>query len=289
MYVSIRDATVLHAGYPTILDGLKALDIWAIEANFDRDSALPSVTDPKKFLPVTTSAEIAAYKRHLDEHKVRVSAFLLANNLNADDLDAELAWMERAIRAAHGLGVKAVRIDSAMKGQQELPFDVRVKKFVTGIKRLIELTKDAPVDMGIENHGFQGNDPNFLHGVFDGVGSNRLGMTLDTGNFYWRGHPLEKTMKVIAEFAPLAKHTHIKNIGYPAEKRNVEREMGWEYGTYVCPIPDGDIDHKKVIGFLKKAGYDRDLCIEDESLGKFVPDERKRVISRDAAYMKSLV
>ncbi len=288
MYASIRDGTVLHAGYATILDGLKALDIRAIEADFNRNSALPSVTDPKKFYPVVTKEEIAAYKKHLEEHKVKVSAFLLANDLNADDLDAELAWMGRAIRAAHALGVKAVRIDSAMKGQQELPFDVRVRKFVTGIKRLIEMTKDAPADMGIENHGYQGNDPNFLHAVFDGVASNRLGMTLDTGNFYWRGHPLEKTMKVIEEFAPLAKHTHIKNISYPADKRNVEREMGWEYGKYVCPIPDGDIDHTKVVGFLKKAGYDRDLCIEDESLGKFAPDERKRVLDRDARYIKGL-
>jgi len=288
MYASIRDGTVLDAKYANILEGLKALGLSAIEANFDRDSALPSLVDPKVFLPVTTAAQIAAYKKHLAEHGVTISAFLLANNLNADDLDAELAWMERAIRAAHALGVPAVRIDSAMKGQQELPFDVRVQKFVSGIRRLVDATKDAPVDMGIENHGYQGNDPTFLHGVFDGVGSSRLGMTLDTGNFYWRGHALDKTYKVIEEFAPLAKHTHIKNINYPADKRNTTREMGWEYGKYVCPIPDGDVDHAKVVGFLRKAGYARDLCIEDESLGKFSPDERKKVLGRDAAYIKGL-
>ena len=288
MYASIRDGTVLHAGYPNILAGLNALGLSAIEADFNRNSALPSVTDPKKFFPVTTAAESAAYKKHLDEHKVKISAFLLANNLNADDLDAELAWMERALRAAHAMGVPAVRIDSAMKGQQELPFDVRVNKFVTGIKRLIEATKDAPVDMGIENHGYQGNDPNFLHGVFDGVGSKRLGMTLDTGNFYWRGHALEKTYKIIKEFAPLAKHTHIKNINYPEDKRNTTREMGWEYGKYVCPIPDGDVDHSIVVGYLRDSGYARDLCIEDESLGKFAGEERKKVLARDATYIKGL-
>ena len=165
----------------------------------------------------------------------------------------------------------------------------RVAKFVAGIKRLIDATKDAPVDLGIENHGYQGNDPNFLHGVFDGVGSPRLGMTLDTGNFYWRGHPMSKTLKTIEEFAKLAKHTHVKNINYPEETRDQQREMGWEYGRYVSPIYKGDIDHKKVVGFLRAAGYNRDLCIEDESLGKFSEAERKEILMKDAEHLKSLI
>lgn len=289
MYVSIRDATVMEAGYPSIKAGLEALELSAIEADFDRNISLPSLTEGRSRFSVKTDAEVDAYAKHLKENGVTISAFLLANNLNADDLDAEHAWMERAVRVAHRLGVPAVRIDSAMSGQQELPFEERVEKFVTGIKRLIDATEDAPVDLGIENHGYQGNDPNFLHAVFDGVGSSRIGMTLDTGNFYWRGHPMEKTMKIIEEFAKLAKHTHVKNINYPEEYRDVQREMGWEYGRFVSPIYEGDVDHKKVVGYLRAAGYDRDLCIEDESLGKFTEDERKEILKKDAAHLKSLL
>ncbi len=289
MYASIRDGTVLDGGYASIKEGLADLDIWAIEADFDRDCSLADVTDTEKRCPVTNEAEIAAYQAHLKEHGVTISALLLHNNLNADDLDDEHAWMAAAVRAAHAMGVPAVRIDSAMSGQQELPFDERVGKFVTGIKRLIADTADTPVDLGIENHGYQGNDPEFLHGVFGGVGSDRIGMTLDTGNFYWRGHPMDKTMATIEEFAKTAKHTHVKNINYPEECRNVEREMGWEYGKYVSPIPDGDVDHATVVKYLKAAGYDRDFCIEDESLGKFSGEEKKEVLRRDAAYVKSLM
>ena len=288
MYASIRDATVIHAGYPVVAEGLKAMDIHAIEAEFSAEAKVRDLTKADAWLPVTTPEEVAAYKKHLEANGVTVSAFLLANDLNNPDMKKEIAWSATAIRAAYALGVKAVRIDSAMSGQKELPFDVRVKKFVDGIKAIIAETSDTPVDMGIENHGYQGNDPNFLHGVFDGVGSSRIGMTLDTGNFYWRGHPLDKTYKVIEEFAPLAKHTHVKNINYPAEKRNIERDMGWEYGTYVSPIPEGDVDHAKVVGFLKAAGYDRDLCCEDESLGKFQGEERKAVCQRDVDYLKQL-
>jgi len=71
--------------------------------------------------------------------------------------------------------------------------------------------------------------------------------------------------------------------------REQQRPIGYEYGRYVCPIPDGDIDHRVVVGILRDAGYDGDLCIEDESLGKFAPDERWRVLQRDAEHLKALI
>ncbi len=288
MYVSIRDATVIHGGYGTVKEGLDALGLSVIEVDFAKDCTVGALTSSGR-CPLGTDDGVDAFKKHLAENGVKVSALLLANDFNAADLDAEHAWMERAVRVAHMLGAPAVRIDSAMTGQQELPFEERVEKFVTGIKRLLDATSDVPVDLGIENHGYQGNDPNFLHGVFDGVGSDRIGMTLDTGNFYWRGHPMAKTLSVIEEFAPLAKHTHVKNINYPAETREQEREMGWEYGTYVSPIYEGDIDHTKVIGYLKAAGYDRDLCIEDESLGKYDEAEARAILKKDAEHLLSIV
>ena len=51
--------------------------------------------------------------------------------------------------------------------------------------------------------------------------------------------------------------------------RDTERALGFEYDKYMCPITDGDLDMTKIVEFLRKAGYDRDLCIEDESLGKY--------------------
>jgi sugar phosphate isomerase/epimerase len=92
----------------------------------------------------------------------------------------------------------------------------------------------------------------------------------------------------MGELAGSVKHTHIKNIAYPPELREQQRPIGYEYGRYVCPIPDGDIDHRVVVGILRDAGYDGDLCIEDESLGKFSPDERRKVLQRDAEHLKAL-
>ena len=144
--------------------------------------------------------------------------------------------------------------------------------------------------MGIENHGFQGNNLAFQLNVYKVVGSDRLGSTMDTGNFYWRGYPLSEVYGILTILAPYTKHTHLKNIKYPAELRETTREAGWEYGAYCCPLEEGDIDHGKVLQILKAGGYTGDVCIEDESVGKFpTVQERIAVLERDVAHVKSII
>ena len=122
--------------------------------------------------------------------------------------------------------------------------------------------------------------------MFAGVGSPRLGLTLDTGNFYWFGHPLSKVYQLYEMFAPRVFHTHIKSIGYPAEEREKQREVGWQYGKYHGPIYEGDIDFARVIAILKKAGYTNDLCIENESLGR--AKDAPAVLEKEVALLKKL-
>ncbi|MBU2495925.1 MAG: sugar phosphate isomerase/epimerase, partial [Candidatus Omnitrophica bacterium] len=78
-------------------------------------------------------------------------------------------------------------------------------------------------------------------------------------------------------------------IRYPEETRNQQREIGWEYGKYVSPIYEGDLDHGRVIRILKETGYDGPLTIEDESLGKFEPANQKEVLKKDVSYLKKLL
>ena len=73
---------------------------------------------------------------------------------------------------------------------------------------------------------------------------------MDTGNFYWYGNPIDKVYEILKSVAKYTKHTHVKNIQYPEETRNQQREIGWEYGKYVSPIYEGDIDHDRVIRML---------------------------------------
>ena len=119
-----------------------------------------------------------------------------------------------------------------------------------------------------------------------GVGSKRLGLTLDTGNFYWFGHPLSKVYELYETFAPRVFHTHCKSIRYPEAEREKQRPIGWEYGKYDCPIYEGDIDFRRVVKILSAAGYANDLCVEDESLGKSPAAERRAILAKEIRHLK---
>ena len=113
-------------------------------------------------------------------------------------------------------------------------------------------------------------------------------MTLDTGNFYWYGHPLSDLYKLLERFAPTARHTHVKNINYPKALAETKRAVGYEYGKYCSPLDEGNIEMKRVVEIFKKAGYTRSLCIEDESLYNVETAEAKMaVLKRDADSLRS--
>ncbi|MBD3174687.1 MAG: TIM barrel protein [Armatimonadia bacterium] len=292
MYAAIRDGVLLHAGYKTIGEGLRELDIQGIELAIDRDMTVHAI-DPAENgdrLDLSRPEGIDALRSQCRMYKARICALLMANNFGADDVDFEVQWTVDTAKAAAVLGVPVVRIDAIMHGEKELPLEKRQDIFHGAMARILDATADLDVEFGIENHGYQGNDPEFLEGVFERAGNPRLGLTMDTGNFYWWGHPLDEVYKILERLAPHTKHTHVKNINYPPETRQEHREMGWEYGKYVSPIPDGDIDHTKLVGYLKAIGYDRDFTIEDESLGKFAEGEgRLEVVRRDVEYVKSIL
>ncbi|MDX1934804.1 MAG: sugar phosphate isomerase/epimerase family protein [Capsulimonadales bacterium] len=289
MYVSIRDEMVLSTGFDSLAQGLKFFGLNAVELNVGRDFRVRALTptEDRPFLYLDRDEDVRQLGEQASASGIRISALLMGNNFNAPDLGTELAWAVRTIRAAADLGIPAVRIDAIMHGERDLPTAQRQDIFARGVRTVLNGTDGLPVDLGIENHGFQGNDPEFLDGLMERVASPRLGMTIDTGNFYWFGYPLERVYEILEKFAPLTKHTHIKNIRYPSEMVHVQRPMGFEYGKYCCPVPEGDIDHGKVVGFLRTAGYERDLCIEDESLGKFDETTRRANIRATVEHLNA--
>ena len=146
---------------------------------------------------------------------------------------------------------------------------------------MVELTADIGVSLGVENHGPHANDPAFLDEVFAAIENPRLGLTLDTGNFYWFGHPLSDVYRIIERYASRAKHTHVKNINYPPDLAGQRRPVGLDYGKYCCPLDEGNLDLRRVVDILRRGGYAGDLCVEDESLFKYPPEQRAEVLRRD--------
>jgi sugar phosphate isomerase/epimerase len=282
MNISVRDALVPVSEGKNLFDGLRQLGLKAIEIEVRRDGSTPHVpVSAGAPGSISNDAAVRELGRRLREEGIGVSALLLGTDFASDDPDGQVQWAVTAVRAAAALGAPAVRIDTATRNRALSAEQVR-ENFIQRIGQVLAQTADTPIGLGIENHGHISNDPAFLDGVFAAVGDDRLGMTLDTGNFYWYGWPLSQLYRTLEHFAPRAKHTHIKNINYPAEMVEKRREIGYEYGKYCSPLDEGNIDIARVVQLLKAAGYTGDLCIENEALGKYPQAERIGVLRRDA-------
>lgn len=288
MYVSVRDDTVRAAGFGTLLEGLQAMGITSIELSFARDRTVSSLTGDQR-LPLATTAEAESYRRHLNEHGITVSALLVANNFGAAEVAPEIAWCVEAIHGAEWLGAPAIRADTIMRGSGLEEREARVQRYVAAMRQVLQQTEGSRVAIGMENHGPQGNDPEFLAGVLEAIPDPRLGLTLDTGNFYWSGQPLSELYSIYGRFARRVRHTHVKSIAYPPEERERRRETGWKYGEYASPLAQGDIDLKRVIQLLREAGYDGSLTIENEALGRLAPADRRAALVSDADHLKKLL
>jgi sugar phosphate isomerase/epimerase len=288
MYPSIRDCMVEIDQFTSPLEGMRHLGVEAVEVSLNSKFRVISV-DSKDEITLATDDDAKAYKKHLDGLGVTACCFLTARDFSEGSMEENIAWVTRALELADAMDMPVVRVDSAMAKERELDFGERVKLFAQGLGGALERTSGSKVTMGIENHGYQGNNLAFQLNVYKTVGSDRLGATMDTGNFYWRGYPLSEMYGILNILAPYTKHTHLKNIKYPEDQREIMREGGWEYEKYVAPLDEGDIDHARVLRLLADAGYDEDVCIEDESLGHYEGDEKVAVLERDVKHVKEII
>jgi sugar phosphate isomerase/epimerase len=283
--IACRDAHLREVGETDSWSAMKTIGVDGVEVIVEMDGTCPLLFAPERKFSVANADGIKALGDEFRKHDRKITAFCLMNQFDARP-DEEVAWVTRTAQAAAKLGVPAIRLDvwpHKIKDEGEfLQFAIR-----TG-KRIVDGTKDLPVRFGVENHGGTTNRPEFTRKMFDGVGSKRFGLTLDTGNFYWFGHPLSKLYDIYAEFAPWVCHTHCKSIRYPEAERDKQRAVGWKYGEYNCPVYEGDIDFRKVVAILRKADYSNDLCIEDESLGKAPQEKRADVLKKEAEFLRKL-
>jgi sugar phosphate isomerase/epimerase len=283
--LACRDAHLTQTGRKDCWAALESIGAEGVEASVGDDLALAGLFHPGRRYSVATPADIETLQADMKAAGRRISAFCMGNRFE-DRPDFEIECCTKVARAAQALQVKAIRIDVVphkLAPAEFLDFSVQT------LKKLIEATEPTGVAWAIENHGGTTNNPEFLAPLFDRVGSPRLGLTLDTGNFYWFGHPLSKVYELYEAFAARVRHTHCKSIAFPESEREKRRPVGWEYGKYNCPIYAGDIDFRRVVKVLRAASYGNDLCVEDESLEKFPANERGAILAREIRHLKDFL
>lgn len=290
MYVSIREVTVFQAGFDSLRQGLQCLGLSAVEIALSRNLRIPALEDSLEASLSVATPEATAQAAHLyREASLRVSALFLANNFNAPDRKAEVAWAIEAVRVAEAFGARVVRLDGAMSGPDRLSRRRRVALYAECLQQVLEATPGSEVCLAVENHGRQGGDLAWLEELLAAMPSPRVGLTLDPANLYWAGYPLSRIYRIVARLAPRVRNVHVKNIAYPEPSRERQRPLGWEYGCCVCPAPEGDLDFERLACLLAATGYSGALTIEEEALAKYPPPERPRLLQGDVAYLRKAV
>jgi sugar phosphate isomerase/epimerase len=293
MYVAIRDFTVRWLGYEELFVGLKDLKINDFELYVSKDLKQTAYQDMDYTVDLgfdlSSKDKRTSTLEELKAKHLNICAILIENDFGKNDLESEIKWGVDVCYAASELGVRAVRINSVMRPQAEVSEKEYIERTIKSIKKILNSTEGLNVCLALENHGVLGNKREFIRDVIDGVESKRLGLTLDTGNFYWFGYPLDEVYKIIEEFASYVKHVHLKNVTFFPPERNEKREPGFNWPDSAATIYGGDLDHQHIVNILKSSGYDGDLTIEDESLNKFPEEKRLEIIKKDIDFIKSLL
>lgn len=283
--VGCRDLHLKSAGKPDSWSCLQALGAEGTEVQVALDLSCPNLFHPQRNYNLASTDGIKVLKDDLAASGGQITAFMMSNRFD-EQLEAELACTRGLVKAASELGVDVIRIDVVprkLKAEEFLPFVIKA------CREMCETAAGTNIRFGVENHGKITNDPDFLDKLFAGVGSPKLGLTLDCANFYWWGHPLRDLYAIYERVAPRVVHTHCKSIRYPAEMKNARRAMGWEYAKHCCPVYEGDIDFKRLAKIMRAAGYRGDMCVEDESLGRIAEGERAGVIQKEIEFLKQIV
>lgn len=293
MFLAIRDFTVKWIGYDNVYAGLKDLGLKSFELYMDRELKGAKYRDMGEEVPLgfdlSTPQKRTELSDQLRQEGLTVCAILVENDFARPDLKSEIDWIVRTCEVAPRIGCDTVRINPPMRIQEGISEGEYLNRTIGCCKEILDRTKETGVSLAMENHGVMGNRFEFLRGVLDSLGSERMGLNLDTGNFYWYGYPLERVYEMIEYFAGKAKHTHIKNLTFSEQKRNSFRKPGEDWPSSGATIYEGDIDHRKVLNSLSKAGYQKDLTLEDESLGRFDAKERIRIVKEDLRFLRGLI
>jgi sugar phosphate isomerase/epimerase len=145
------------------------------------------------------------------------------------------------------------------------------------LRKLLGAAEDHGVVLALENHiDLTADEMVDLVGT---LSSPWLGVCLDTGNNL-RMH--EDPLVVAAKLAPLARATHVKDIGVRAGD-----PKDFAFWPSV-PLGKGLVDIGRVIGLLREAGYKGLLAIEVDYLHPDHGDE-DRAVAASVKHLKGLL
>jgi sugar phosphate isomerase/epimerase len=186
-----------------------------------------------------------ALKKRLDKMGLQVSALAASNNFlvaGAAAMAEQAKRMERMAKLARLLGASILRTEGGWS-KDEIKEDQWVPLIVDGLKRCAEFAPKLGIFFALDNHGIVTNDGDREVEIFKRVGSKHVGANMDTMNYRWAGHSIEKIRHFNDIVAPYTLHTHIKD------------GTGTMQSYKGAALGEGEIDLPYAVAALKRAGY----------------------------------
>ena len=251
--------------FPQAVDKMVSLGAECTELN-GRPGVHPDLTwedeaDARRVQQILSQAEIVA---------TSLGGYCDFAQLDESALEAQIAGFVTYCQRAARLGIPVVRAfaGDVKPGLSLADVEARITEAFAEVMRRVQ---GLDVVVGIENHGRLANDGMFLRGLIETVASPKLGMTIDTGNFYWAGHPPERVDRFIQLLAPYIVNVHIKDVTYR------------EGETVFVPAGRGMVDLLRLYALLAGVGYEGAIVSEYEGEAAYDVGTRESV-----AYLRGL-
>ena len=207
-------------------------------------------------------AESEKVRSQVDACGIKVSALAAQNDfvlLDPDAVQQQVDRMKTVCECAAVLGTNVIRTEGG-RPKDEVPEARYVEAMAGCLKRCMAFAEDMDMYLAVDNHGLVTNDGDLQVELFKAVGSKHVGANMDTMNYRWAGHSLEKIAHFYEIVAPYTFHTHMKD------------GTGCRGDYKGAVLGEGEIDLAHAAKCLKAAGYDGVWCSEYEG-----PDAKTRV------------
>jgi sugar phosphate isomerase/epimerase len=286
--VGIRDVYLPGLREPSVWAAAKAIGVRRLEVVVDKALTCPGLfEDGAKPYRIDTPENRRILMKALADHEMAISCFCAGIGGGGDGPARDsVQWITQVAEAASDMKVPIVMIPLGYGAKSDDQF---VQQSIELLRLLAPVAKRTGVQLAIENLGKYLNRREVVLPILKAVPTGQIGLANDIANMYWFGHPVDMLYDLAKDVAPYVKYVHVKSIKYPADKRDVQRPPGWEYGRYAEPVRTGDIDFKRIIGIYAAGGFKGDLTIEDDSLGKFDADGKRKVLIDDVKLLREII
>ncbi len=213
-------------------------------------------------------------KKMLREHGITATSlggYCDFAQLDSAGLEAQIAQLVSYAQRAADVEIPVLRAFGGDTKEGHTLADFRESIF-KGFEEALRRTEGLGIVIGIENHGRLTNDGDFMRELLNHIGSPRLGVMLDTGNFAWAGHSLANVQRFFDDLLPSIFSLHIKDGIWHADG-------DFEF----VPAGRGKMPLPKLLAGLASRQFDGGVISEYEGNAPYVEGTRESV-----AYLRGL-